>query len=343
MSFLHADPINCEIIALSLRLQREISKGDGPEGPTVGAQQVMPMREHVNLFGPKNPLPWVPDWVGADFTRENNGVLVVGSSYNGFIEGYSSRSMKLEDYLAVQNLVLDGDENPAHPKVAEACAKFFRDFEEQVMSPDAATYYGLVFKCLLGNSGIQTSRACLSDLCKASFVRRGYGNNPGMRGDVGSDGIIIENWTTWMSFLTCRFPGAGGPLPFQWLWRRMQQCRHIIALGTIAEYGVIKIFKAMAESPTIVTRNGGRIELHKSLKPDGQWIYDYADSTRKLSHWLDTKNWWVLSDDTTCQKWNLLPVYHPAARPPYADFGYARTGVVIEEMVFGADPNLFIQ
>lgn len=333
MSFLTADPLNCEILALSLGLQREISKHDSPEGPEIGAQQVMPKPGHVADFGPKNPLPWVPDRVGADFSRENNGVLVVGSSYNGFIEGYSSRSMALADYLAIRNLIREGNEDPARPKVAEACTKFVQDFEAQVMAPDKSTYYGPILDRLLGDAGGPASRACLTDLCKASFVRRGPNTGEGDRGDEGNDGVIKKNWSAWTQFLTCKRAGDAMPLPYQWLWRRMQQCRHIVALGTIAEYGVIKIFHRMAESPTIGTRNGGKIHLHKSLNPDARWEYCYADSTRKLSRWLDTKDWWILNDGRTGQKWKLLPVYHPAARPPYADPGYARTRPVLTEMI----------
>lgn len=260
-------------------------------------------------------------------------MLVVGSSYNGFIEGYSSRSMKLQHYLAIRDLIREGNEDPAHPKVAEACAKFVGDFETQVMAPDTSTYYGLILDRLLGDAGVPASRACLTDLCKASFVRRGSNTGTGDRGDEGNDGVIKKTWSAWAQFLTCKRDGDTAPLPYEWLWRRMQQCRHIIALGTIAEYGVIKMFKRMAESPGIATRNGGRIFLHQSLDPDAQWIYDYADSTRKLSRWLDTKDWWNLTEVATGKKWNLLPVYHPAARPPYTDPGYARTRPVFSEMI----------
>lgn len=335
MSFLPADPVNCEIIALSLGLQREISQNDGPEGPAFGAQQVMPKPEHFNLFGPRNPLPWVPDRVGTEFSRKNNGVLVVGSSYNGFIEGYSSRSMALADFVAIRDLIREVNEDPANPKVSEACAKFVQDFEVQVMAPDTSTYYGPILKRLLSNAGVLTSRVCLTDLCKASFVRRGPNTGEGDRGDEGNDGIIKDkkNWPLWTEFLTCKRAGDAMPLPYQWLWRRIQQCRHIIALGTIAEYGVIKMFKRMAESPAIGTRNGGRIQIDQSLDPNERWKYCYADPTRKLSHWLETKDWWILKDGKTGHKWTFLPVYHPAARPPYADPGYARTRPVFTEML----------
>ena len=299
MSFLPTDPLNCEIIAHSLALQRKIPVVNHPDGRLVGAQQAMPKPEHADLFGPDDPLPWVPDRVGTEFSRENNGVLVVGSSYNGFIEGYSPRSMRLKDYVAIRDLIREGNEDPGHPKVAEACAKFIEDFEAQVMTPDTSSYYGPILNRLLGDAGVPPSRACLTDLCKASFVRQGPGNGAGNRGDDGNDGVIKKNWSAWTQFLTGKRAGDATPLPYQWLWRRMQQCRHMVALGTIAEYGVLKIFKQMAESPAIGTRNGGNIHLHQSLDPDAQWKYCYADATRKLSDWLDTQDWWVLCNDTT--------------------------------------------
>jgi hypothetical protein len=203
------------------------------------------------------------------------------------------------------------------------------------MAPDKSTYYGPILDRLLGDAGVPASRACLTDLCKASFVRRGSNTGEGDRGDEGNDGIIKDkkNWPLWTEFLTCKRAGDASPLPYQWLWGRMQQCRQIIALGTIAEYGVLKMFKRMAESPAIGTRNGGRIYLDQSLEPDARWKYCYADSTRKLSHWLDTKDWWNLTEVATGKKWNLLPVYHPAARPPHADPGYERTRPVLGEMI----------
>ncbi|MCU0772418.1 MAG: hypothetical protein MUE94_11725 [Verrucomicrobia bacterium] len=333
MSFLPADPLNCEIIALSLDLQRQIPVITRPDGCVVGAQQAMPKPEHANEFGPDNPLPWVPDRVGTQFAHENNGVLVVGSSYNGFIEGYSSRSMKLEDYLAIRDLIREGNEDPRHPEVTQACTNFIQDFDSQVMAPDKSTYYGPILDRLLGDAGVPASRACLTDLCKASFVQHGSNTGTGHRGDEGNDGVIKKTWSAWAQFLTCKRAGDDTPLPYEWIWRRMQQCRHIIALGTIAEYGVIKMFKRMAELPAIGTRNGGRIHLDQSLDPDARWKYCYADSTRKLSRWLDTKDWWILGDGATGKKWNLLPVYHPASRPPYADPGYARTRPVLGEMI----------
>lgn len=332
MSLLPADPLNCEIIAHSLGLQRQIPVITHPDGHVVGAQQAMPKPEHAHLFGQDNPLPWVPDRVGADFSRENDGVLVVGSSYNGFIEGYSSRSMALADYLAIRDLIREGNEDPAHPKVTEAYIKFVKDFDAQVVAPDQSSYYGPILDRLLCDAGVPASRACLTDLCKASFVRRGSNTGEGDRGDDGNDGIIKNNWSAWTQFLTCKRSGDTMPLPYQWLWQRMQQCCHIVALGTIAEYGVLKMFKRMAESPAISTRNRWATYPAASLAANADWEYSYADPTRTLLHWLRTNDWWVLSDESTGHVWSLLPVYHPARHARY-DPGYRRTRPVFAEMM----------
>ena len=65
MRFLPTDPLNCEIIAHSLGLQRQIPVVRRPDGRVVGAQQAMAQPEHSHRFGPNNPLPWVPDCLGA--------------------------------------------------------------------------------------------------------------------------------------------------------------------------------------------------------------------------------------------------------------------------------------
>jgi hypothetical protein len=332
MSLLAADPLNCEIIALSLGIQRGIYRTEGPEGPEVGAQQVMPKPEHAGDFGPGKPLPWVPDQVGTGFSKANHGVLVVGSSYNGFIEGYCQRSLALKDYLAIRNLILEGNEDPTHPKVAAACSLFTSAFERQIMAPDTSTYYGPILDLLMGKDG---SRVCLTDLCKASFVRRGSGSGVSNRGDEGNDGIIkqTKNWPVWTQLLTCGRGEKGTPSPYRWIWQRMQQCRHIIALGTIAEYGVMKIFQHMAALPRVTTRKGVEIHLNRSLTSNASWRYCYTDSSRQLSHWVAAHDWWILTDAVTGTAWNMLPVYHPAARPPHSDPGYGGSAAILQEML----------
>jgi hypothetical protein len=332
MSFLPADSLNCEIIALSLGLQREISRNDGPEGPEIGAQQVMPKPGHVADFSPKNPLPWVPDRVGADFSRENNGVLVVGSSYNGFIEGYSSRSMALADYLAIRDLIREGNEDPANPKVAEACAKFVQDFEAQVMEPDRATYYGPIFDDLLRD--VPASRVCLTDLCKASYVQRNEMGNRQRRNDYGGDNLICDHLADWARYLTAGgVDGQTMPLPYEWLWRRIQNSCFIIPLGVLAEYGVRKVFNAMLPGATLESRLRPQIVQRSQLESRPfDWENPYSQDRVPATRWHAKNDWLVLSDGTIARQWYMLPVYHPNYRTRSTDPDYSRSRAVLGEM-----------
>jgi len=341
MSFLPADPLNCEIIALSLGLQREISRHDGPVGPAIGAQQVMPKPEHGHLFGPQNPLPWVPDIVGSAFSLENNGVLIVGSSYNGFIEGYSQRSLRLSDYLAVRNLIQAGHEDPAHPSVAAACTKFAADFEAQVIAPDRATYYGTIFDRLLRD--VPASRVCLTDLCKASYVRRNELGKPGCRDDYGGDNLILSNLTDWSRYLTAKASdGDPVPLPYHWLWKRVQNCSFIIPLGVLAQYGVCKIFKAMLPGATIESRQRPKIVPRNLIaSPPYDWDSPYENHI-SATRWHANDDWLILSDGTISKKWFMLPVYHPCARSSTdPDFSKSRSVLLEMENVWNYQAQLW--
>lgn len=333
MSFLPSDPLNCDIIAHSIGLQRQIPPVTQADGRIVGAQQAMPKLEHVRLFGPANPLPWVPDRVGTEFSRETNGVLVVGSSYNGFIEGYSSRSMALADYLAIRNLIHEGNEDPAHPKVAEACAKFVQDFEAQVMQPDRATYYGPIFDDLL--RGISPSRVCLTDVCKASFVERPKPSNGRSQLDNGGDTLICNSMAHWSQHLTGRHsPEPGLPSPYDWLWRRMQNAVFVVPLGVLAEYGVLKIFKAINPQATIRSRNVPGLCPPGPIGGDAlTWVNPYEHERIPASRWHCNSDWWVLEDTLLKKKWFMLPVYHPNFRTRSSDPNYSRSRTVLEAMI----------
>ena len=87
MPFVASDPVNRSIWTESVQLQRMI--GRRYSGLlTVGAQQAMPKVCDRHLFSQPRPLPWVPDLVGSRFGDDPRSLLVVASSYNGFIEGY---------------------------------------------------------------------------------------------------------------------------------------------------------------------------------------------------------------------------------------------------------------
>src|SRR5262245_9519326 len=93
------DELNARIWAESPALQRMIGATSSSRG--IGAQQSMPKPEHSGRFSADRPLPWVPDLVGPQFGTTNPSALIVGSSYNGFMIGYSKRCgmMSAETYI----------------------------------------------------------------------------------------------------------------------------------------------------------------------------------------------------------------------------------------------------
>ena len=303
MQLVADDPVNRSIWTQSVELQRKIVEHQTLP-LRVGAQQAMPKVCDEKLFSAQDPLPWVPDLVGSRFGSDPRSVLVVASSYNGFIEGYSRRDavMPLADYVNAKNDDRHGVE------------QFCRAFVEHVVDRDA-DYYQPILRDLLPAAGCDPDCCCLTDLCKASFVQRGNGPDKGNRGDKGDDSVVRKHWPQWIPYVAGLADGeCDTPLPYQWLWQRMQQCRVVVALGTIAEYGILKIFQRMAREPrTWSWKDCTIMPDHPTMTADvSDWEYGYACSRRKLGDWLNNEDWWVLRDSGREPRWFLLPVYHPA-------------------------------
>src|SRR5688572_9115563 len=100
MQFAADDPVNRRIWTESVVLQQKISEHETIL-LQVGAQQAMPKACDQESFSANDPLPWVPDLVGEKFGKDGLSVLVVASSYNGFLAGYSKRKavLPLADYV----------------------------------------------------------------------------------------------------------------------------------------------------------------------------------------------------------------------------------------------------
>jgi hypothetical protein len=324
MQLVADDPVNRSIWTQSVELQRKIARL-GTLPLRVGAQQAMPKGCDQELFSAQDPLPWVPDLVGSRFGSDPRSVLVVASSYNGFIEGYSRRDavMPLANYVNAKNDDRHGLE------------RFCRAFVEHVVDRDT-DYYQPILRDLLPPAGCDPDCCYLTDFCKASFVQRGSGPDNGKRGDEGKDSVLEKYWSQWIPYVV-GLPDCGGaaPLPYQWLSQRMQQCRAIVALGKIAEYGVLKIFQRMADTPKASSwKHSGVIPDHPTLTAgDSDWKYDYA-SSRRLKHWVKNEDWWVLSDSSSEARWFLLPVYHPSAAIGYNfDTEYRNTVPRVQRML----------
>src|SRR5206468_9633769 len=121
-----ADHLNAEIWAESPVVQRTIQDpGELQREEAVGAQQAMLEERMVAGVGRDTVLPWVPDLLGLGW-RHIDGLLVIGSSYAGFIKELSRRprSLPLVEYAS-----------------ASSAEEFQRRFLEYVVTPDAS-YYG---------------------------------------------------------------------------------------------------------------------------------------------------------------------------------------------------------
>ena len=324
MQLVSDDPVNRSIWTESVALQRKIVERETqPLG--VGAQQAMPKACDQKLFSPQDPLPWVPDLVGEQFGKDHQSVLVVASSYNGFIEGYSGRGavMPLTNYVKAKNAGVDG------------LGCFIARFKECVVDRDE-NYYQPILRDLLPPAGCDLDCCCLTDLCKASFVRRGNGPDTGNRGDKGKDSVLEDYWPQWTPYvLGVPDGGSDTPPPYKWLWHRMQQCRVIVALGKIAEYGVLKTFQRMAAAPKAWSWRDINVSPdHPTMTAKvSDWEYGYA-SSRRLKHWVENEDWWVLSDSGTEPRRFLLPVYHPSGAFSYKlDIGYRNTVPRVRRMI----------
>lgn len=326
------DSVNRSIWTDSVALQRKLAEHETLP-LQVGAQQAMPKACDEGRFSPHDPLPWVPDLVGTNFGNDPKSVLVVASSYNGFIRNYSGRGavMPLADYVDAKKAGVDG------------VGKFVAGFKTWVVDRDG-DYYQPILRDLLVGSGIALENCCLTDLCKASFVQRGGGLDGGNRADKGSDKTVQTFWSQWIPYVIGVDHGERNvPLPYQWLWQRMQQCRVIVALGTIAEYGVLRIFQRMgAESKAWSWKEVNATPDHPTLSAKSPaWEYGYACSGRRLGSWADNEDWWVLSDVGARPRWFMLPVYHPTGAFVYKhDVGYARTLPRLRRMIQEAASKL---
>ena len=312
-SFDFDDQINREIWEQSAMRQHAIQQPADVSAPgTFGAQQAMLTAGIVQGVDPNTVLPWVPDLVGKEWSSEK-AFFVVGSAYAGFIKQYSGRR-------ATMNL--------CRYATAVTARLFQERFLNDVVEPDP-DYYGKL-AILFGHAPaaplprFSARQICVLDLCRASFVRRGLRNGQRKNWDKPGDGIVKDS--------------AAGPQPhiFQhyvdqnsdWTWKRFMQSKasKIVALGTIAEHGVLRLFHE--HGFTIRDQmHPNPIDLPEFAPHTAGWVSQYAD--RPLGYWLQHSTWWSIIPPHPSQRtFHLLPVYHP--RKAYAyDPNYQRTRMLL--------------
>ena len=250
-------------------------------------------------------LPWVPDLLGKNWRAEGS-ILIVGSAYAGFIKEYSDNmGMHLHDYLR-----------------CKSPGEFRTHFVAQVVKA-FRKYYGFVERLGTSLNGENATFAdfALTDLCKASFVCR-MGSDcenpePQHYGYVKKGRVIRrdeggDSWVEAKPKLYASYVESSKPL--DWTWRRLSTsgAKRIIALGRIAEHGLLRCFQAHPlHVRGIKSRSGEWSRFRKPDQSDWARRQNYAEPRFRLSHWLDEQDWWTVTGN--CEgTWRILPIKHPS-------------------------------
>ena len=299
-NFRVADAVNSERWTRSPQLQLEIQPPSTLVAPgSVGPQQAMLEPESALGIDQNTVLPWVPDLVGSE-ANGDQAILIFGAAYAGFIREYSCRGacLSLADYVKA-----------AKESNGLGWVAFQRQFLKNVVTPDSA-YYGRLAS-LLTSVGVPARRIVLADLCSNSIVKRTMTNN---RRRDDSRQPCRDRAPAFCNYVA-------HPVVAGWTWRRIigSGARRIIALGHIAEHGLLKLFKANGASITCDGQPWSQLDQPTNT---AAWVDQYADPSKKLGYWLTPGRWWTILLPETA--FRLLPVYHPSTADRY-DPGYAHT------------------
>ena len=301
------DQINLEIWSESPEIQQRIQHPKTlTELGSVGPQQAMlDSNTELHIDSKKDVLPWVPDLVGKR-SGNKEGLLIFGAAYAGFIEEYSSRPacMLLSEYVRAAYLKNQG-------------MQYFQNrFLENVVKPDSS-YYGKIGS-LLQSVGIKSDQIILSDLCRNSIVKRQI-DKKGKRKDDSKQPSRDR------ASVFCKYiENTEVPKVQEWTIKRIYQSQsiHIIALGHIAEHGLLRLFDSRGAK---ICQKDERYNL--KTWPSSLWVDKHADPDRQLRFWINNKTWWTINNGN--REWRLLPIYHPAIADRY-DSNYLDTKEVLK-------------
>ena len=263
--------------------------------------RIQPYREHWDLdaigaqqaMRSPSRLPWVPDLVGTQW-RSSDAIVVVGSAYGPFISGdRRQHELSPADYLQ------------------DTAGAFQKHFLGQVVG--TREYYRRI-ATLASHVVADAQHLVLTDLCRVAFVRRGQ------TADGGGDGVANCAKSLFHEYVE-------GPCARDWSWRRLiaSQATVVVALGTIAEHGLLRLFHHQLSEPRIVDSVDPSLtwKPRRSRTPHA-WPGQYASDRRKLKHRkaAPIPPWWEISGRLPSgglRRWRLVVVPHPTGA--YGDPG----------------------
>ncbi len=231
-------------------------------------------------------LPWVPDIVGRDW-RSREALTIFGSAYGAFV-GREGRP---------------GFVSPAEYARASSAAEFTKLFAAKVLP---APYYSRIAR--LASAVVPSCRLVgLLDVCRVAFVRCLEED------DEQGDRVVQCAPELFVRYIE-------SPTANDWLWRRIvdSEAETVVALGLVAEHGVLRLFGRNLQEFSIRDSRGARIQF--AMKPgDHRWPLRYAHSSRKLRQRIaeDSPSHWDVEGRTsagTLRTWRVVVVPHPAAR-----------------------------
>lgn len=225
-------------------------------------------------------LPWVPDLVGRDW-KSQDAVVIFGSAYGAFI-GREDRP---------------GSVAPIEYAGASSAAEFTKLFFAKVL-PDR--YYSRIAE--LASAIVPScSLVVVLDLCRVAFVRRS------VERDEGGDGVVKCAPELFAHYIESRQAS-------DWLWRRVLDtiAETVIALGTVAEHGVLRLFARNLQEVRICDSSDATIRFAKT---DLGWPLRYAHDKRKLKNRnADSPPYWMIKGRTSAgelRTWRVAVVPHP--------------------------------
>jgi len=316
-----ADPVN-ERIWLESPAEQALIQGPGvlTNSGDIGAQQIMATGNAVSL-------PWVPDILGLRWQLAES-IIIVGSSYAPFIRGISKRkcTLPLMEYCN-----------------GESAKDFLVSFLNHVVLPDL-DYYDKVR--LLASDLADQRNVALLDLCRASYTVRGTRcsrntmDEPGeytFKNKLSPKRDIAGIHSSIRAAASRRLFTAYVEASKQRAWTLQRfsnsEARRIIALGSVTEYGLLKLFWDSGIR-TIYQRSKPGDHWSPSKTHGDKWVLNYARARQTVESWLDEDNpdWWVVEGqlNDVPRRWHLLPVLHPARNG--VDIDYSRTKKLLRIM-----------